>query len=59
MRQWVTDNLPWLAQRPNIDLAAMALQAKLSAGQRGLGLDDLAPATVELIIAEALGTPGD
>jgi hypothetical protein len=38
-----------------MDLAAMALQAKLSAGQRGLALDDLAPETLESIIAEALG----
>lgn len=49
------DFLPWLAQRPNMDLAAMTLQARLSAGQRGLGLDDLAPATVESIIKEAMG----
>jgi hypothetical protein len=54
MRQWVSDNLPWLAQRPNMDVAAMALQARLSAGQRGLDLDDLAPLTVESIIAEAM-----
>lgn len=58
MRQWVADNLPWLAHRPNMDVTAMALQARLSASQRGLGLDDLAPATVESIIAEALETPG-
>ncbi|MEQ1519435.1 MAG: hypothetical protein ABL931_23415 [Usitatibacteraceae bacterium] len=54
MRHWVSDNLPWLAQRPNMDLAAMAARAKLSAGQRGLALDDLAPATVESIIKEAV-----
>lgn len=58
MRQWVADNLPWLAHRPNMDVAAMALQAGLSAGQRGLVLDDLAPATVESIIQEAIEVKG-
>lgn len=54
MRQWVSDYLPWLAQRPNMDLVAMTLQARLSAGQRGMSLDDLGEATVESIIAEGL-----
>jgi hypothetical protein len=55
MRQWVADNLPWLADRPNMTVAAMALQARFRAGQRGMSLDDLAPASVESIIQEGLG----
>jgi hypothetical protein len=37
-----------------MDVAGMALQAKLSARQRVLALDHLAPETVESIISEAL-----